>query len=57
MVTVEAIPFRNFRERIKLIKELTKKNKPDIIEVHETFIYIQRGKQDDRGLQAIIKQH
>jgi hypothetical protein len=49
MVTVEVIPFQTFKERIRLVKELTKTIKPKYIEIYNTYIYIEvGGTEDDR---------
>jgi hypothetical protein len=56
MITVEAIPYSSFKERIKIVKELMRKQRPDIIEVHKNFVYIQKGEIEyDRGVQRAFK--
>lgn len=39
MIVVEAIPYRSFKEKIKIVKSNLGKGK---IEVHKTIIYIER---------------
>lgn len=49
MVTVEVIPYKTFKEKIKLTKELTKALKPKVIQIYNTYIYIEvGGTEDDR---------
>jgi hypothetical protein len=49
MITVEVIPYKSFRERIRLTKELTKTVKPKYIEIYNSYIYIEiGGTEDDR---------
>ncbi|MCX0402866.1 hypothetical protein [Clostridium perfringens] len=37
----EAIPFRYFKERIRLVKEIERKYRKATIEIHEKFIIVQ----------------
>jgi len=40
MVTVECIPYRNFKEKIQITKELSKQ-KGAIIETYSNYIYVE----------------
>ncbi|MCM8710526.1 hypothetical protein M2651_05735 [Clostridium sp. SYSU_GA19001] len=48
MIVIEVIPYKDFKERIRVIKELLKKKEKITIEVYENYIYVevQRGKTD-----------
>lgn len=47
MITVECIPYKSFREKIQITKELAKTVRPYLVEVYPNFIYLQKGENDD----------
>lgn len=40
MITVEVIPYRTFRERIRIVKELLQQENT-FIEVYKNYIYVE----------------
>lgn len=40
MKVCEAIPFKKFKEKIRIVKELERKYKNAAIEIHENFVII-----------------
>lgn len=51
MIKVEAIPYKNFKEKIRLTKDLVKNVKPDYIRVYDSYIYIEiGGDTNDRSI-------
>jgi hypothetical protein len=41
LVVVEVIPYRKFRERIRIVREVLKE-RPRVVEIHSKFVYIER---------------
>jgi hypothetical protein len=41
MVTVEVIPYKSFKERLRLIKTI-KRDRRTLIEIYSTYIYIEK---------------
>lgn len=48
MITVECIPFKDFKDKIRITKEIDKMVKPYLVEIFPNFIYVQKGENDDR---------
>ncbi|WP_291548031.1 hypothetical protein [Clostridium sp. HMP27] len=44
MIVIEVIPYRTFKEKIKLVKEHLGQGK---IEVYKSYIYIEREEKND----------
>lgn len=41
VIVIEAIPYREFRERIRIVREVLKE-RPRMVEIHSEFVYIER---------------
>ena len=47
LVVVEIIPYRKFRERIRIVNEVLRK-RPKVVGIYSEFVYIEReGEQNE----------